>query len=425
MSENFDELGELGDKIKKIIDTAVSTKDYRQMTEDIKQTVGQTVNSAVNSAVDSGSEAIKNGLNNVFGTGNSQSGDSGVYRNKTKEFEEKRRREREQEQERQRIEKEKAKEKMLTLYERNTGGRMKGMMIAVSGGILASGMGLGTLVLSIFDTRVYLMAGNHDYIKADSFYRDFQWEKNVTFFKNEQLTCVKDEKLDVYVYGLSYEHQEIENPLYDSIHPAEGDGVHILLAHGGDAKHIPMNIKSIAASGFDYIALGHIHKPQILIRDNAAYAGALEPVDRNDLGDHGYIEGHLENGRLKTNFVPFACRSYEQILLMLREDSTQASLEDMLKADLANKGRMNIYRIVIQGTRAPELLLLPERLKSFGYVTEVLDESKPSYDLEALQKKYSGTLIGDYISYFLEKDRNAVEEKALYYGLQALLETSR
>ena len=37
---------------------------------------------------------------------------------------------------------------------------------------------------------------------------------------------------------------------------------------------------------------------------------ALEPVDRNDLGDHGYIEGHLENGRLKTNFVPFACRSY-------------------------------------------------------------------------------------------------------------------
>ena len=95
-----------------------------------------------------------------------------------------------------------------------------------------------------------------------------------------------------------------------------------------------------------------------------------------------------------------------------------------MKADLANKGRMNIYRIVIRGTRAPDLLL-PERLKSFGYVTEVLDESKPSYDLEALQKKYSGTLIGDYISYFLEKDRNAVEEKALYYGLQALLETSR
>ena len=63
MSENFDELGELGDKIKKIIDTAVSTKDYRQMTEDIKQTVGQTVNSAVNSAVDSGRDRKSTRLN--------------------------------------------------------------------------------------------------------------------------------------------------------------------------------------------------------------------------------------------------------------------------------------------------------------------------------------------------------------------------
>ena len=150
MSENFDELGELGDRIKEIIDTAVSTKDYRQMTEDIKQTVGQTINSTLNSAVDTGSEAIRNGLNSMFGSGNSE------YHNKTKEFEERRRREREQERKKQ--EEEKAKERMLTLYDRNTGGRMKGMMLAISGGILASGMGLGTLVLSIFGT-CFLAAG--------------------------------------------------------------------------------------------------------------------------------------------------------------------------------------------------------------------------------------------------------------------------
>ncbi len=151
MSENFDDLGELGDKIKKIIDTAVSTKDYRQMTEDIKQTVGQTVNSAVNSAVDSGSEAIKNGLNSMFGSGSAQSGNH-EYHNKTKEFEEQRRREREQAQEeaRKKQEEDKEKERMLALYDKNTGGRMKGMMLSISGGILASGMGLGTLVLSIF-----------------------------------------------------------------------------------------------------------------------------------------------------------------------------------------------------------------------------------------------------------------------------------
>ena len=34
-----------------------------------------------------------------------------------------------------------------------------------------------------------------------------------------------------------------------------------------------------------------------------------------------------------------------------------------------------------------------------------------------------GTLIGDYIGHFSGRDLSLVEEKALYHGLQALLET--
>ena len=281
------------------------------------------------------------------------------------------------------------------------------------------------LFSSIPQTRVYLMAGNHDYMKPESFYRSFAWAENVVFFSDEKLTCVKDREQDVFVYGLSYEHQEITAPLYDNARPVEGEGLHILLAHGGDEKHIPMNVNALAAAGFDYVALGHIHKPQVLLRDMAAYAGALEPIDCNDLGKHGYIEGRIENGRLRTTFVPFACRSYEQILLEVREETTQISLEEALKEEIYKRGGLNIYRVILQGFRAPELLFIPEKLKNYGNVIEVQDQSKPSYDLEALRKQYSGTLIGDYISHFMEKDRNTVEEKALYYGLQALLETSR
>ena len=54
----------------------------------------------------------------------------------------------------------------------------------------------------------------------------------------------------------------------------------------------------------------------------------------------------------------------------------------------------------------------------------MIDESWPAYDLSELYKHYSGTLIGDYIGYFLSKgELDTVEKKALYYGLQALLET--
>ena len=274
-------------------------------------------------------------------------------------------------------------------------------------------------------TQVALIIGNHDYLKRDSFYRGFQWEPNVTFFDQEEVTCVRDEKLGVCVYGMSYHSQEIRENLYDPLKPEGVEGFHVLLAHGGDEKHIPIDAAALAGAGFDYIALGHIHKPQALIKDTAVYAGALEPIDRNDLGPHGYVEGRYENGQVKTNFVPFACRSYQQILLTLREDSTQFSLEEMLKGDIMKKGGRNIYRVILQGVRSPEFMVLTEKLKVYGNITEVLDESRPAYDLEELLSRYRGTLIGDYIQYFLDKKRTSVEEKALYYGLQALLETSR
>ena len=94
-----------------------------------------------------------------------------------------------------------------------------------------------------------------------------------------------------------------------------------------------------------------------------------------------------------------------------------------MKDEIFKKGGLNIYRVILQGKRKPELFLIPEKLKSFGNITEVLDETRPAYDLEELQKKCAGTLIGDYICFFMEKNRNTVEDKALYYGLQALLET--
>ena len=66
-----------------------------------------------------------------------------------------------------------------------------------------------------------------------------------------------------------------------------------------------MNINSLSAAGFDYVAMGHIHRPQILLRDRAAYAGALEPIDRGHLGEHGNIEATEEIGRQRVSIVRF------------------------------------------------------------------------------------------------------------------------
>lgn len=284
---------------------------------------------------------------------------------------------------------------------------------------------INDLFATISQTRIFLMAGDNDYMKEDSFYRTFKWNENVSLFDEESRTCIEIPDKNIYVYGLSYEHKEIHEALYDDWKKSDKRGFHVLMAHGGDEEHIPMDFRKMAEGGFDYVALGHRCQQQAPLKDWMLYSGALEPIDRNDLGEHGYIEGTYGEGKVRTRFVPFASRSYQNLLLTVREGSTQHTLEEMLRNEIMKRGGKNIYRVIIQGTRSPGSLLLAERLKSMGNIVEVLDESRPAYDLEKLHEQYKGTLIGDYIEQFPDNGRRpVVQDKALYHGLQALLNAS-
>ena len=284
---------------------------------------------------------------------------------------------------------------------------------------------INDLFATIPKTRVFLMAGDHDYMKDESFYRTFKWNPNVSFFDEENRTCIEIPEENIYVYGLSYAHREIHEALYDDWKKSDKRGFHVLMAHGGDEQHIPLDFRKLAEGGFDYIALGHKHQYQVALKDWALYSGALEPIDRNDLGEHGYIEGTYDQGTVRTQFVPFASRSYQNLLLTVGESSTQHSLEEMLRNEIMKRGGKNIYRVIIQGVRSPGSLLLAERLKSMGNIVEVLDESRPAYDLEKLTEQYGGTLIGNYIEQFPDSNhRSGVQDKALYHGLQSLLNAS-
>lgn len=284
---------------------------------------------------------------------------------------------------------------------------------------------INDLFATISQTRIFLMAGDNDYMKEDSFYQTFKWNENVSLFDEESRTCIEIPDKNIYVYGLSYEHKEIHEALYDDWKKSDKRGFHVLMAHGGDEEHIPMDFRKMAEGGFDYVALGHRCQQQAPLKDWMLYSGALEPIDRNDLGEHGYIEGTYDEGKVRTRFVPFASRSYQNLLLTVREGSTQHTLEEMLRNEIMKRGGKNIYRVIIQGTRSPGSLLLAERLKSMGNIVEVLDESRPAYDLEKLHEQYKGTLIGDYIEQFPDNGRRpVVQDKALYHGLQALLNAS-
>ena len=100
------------------------------------------------------------------------------------------------------------------------------------------------------------------------------------------------EDLNTEVYGFSYTSRDIFEARLDHVFSTVEERFNILLGHGGDERSIPINFNLLQESNFDYIALGHIHKHQI-ISNKVAYSGSLEPLDKNELGQHGYIIGTI------------------------------------------------------------------------------------------------------------------------------------
>ena len=277
------------------------------------------------------------------------------------------------------------------------------------------------LFSTINRTRVVLIAGNHDYLRPDSAYLSVPWSRNVACLFSRECECVRFPEINTEVYGLSYYRQEIPEPLYDGLHPVKGDAFQVLLAHGGDSMHIPFQKEELAHSGFDYVAFGHIHKPQELIPNRMIYAGALSPIDRGDTGPHGYVLGTWEKGRVSARFVPKAKREYVNLTLEVRESDTTFSLRDQLEQLIEKRGWQHIYRVTLQGKRDPMTHFDTEKLMEYGMVLEVEDRTVPAFHLDELKRRYGGQLVGRYIESFEGHDRSSVEELALQYGLEALL----
>ncbi|WP_138264039.1 metallophosphoesterase family protein [[Clostridium] hylemonae] len=274
-------------------------------------------------------------------------------------------------------------------------------------------------------TEVFIIAGNHDYLKKDSYYRTFSWAENVHMIRSEQITCVEVPRLDLAVYGLSYVQKENTERAYDRAVPFGKQKYEILLGHGGDDKHIPFRAGDIAKLGYDYAAFGHIHKPQQLIPDRAYYSGALEPTDKNDTGAHGYISGELTESGCTASFVPCAAREYIHMDIPVTENMTGYGVRGAIRSAVEDKGVQNIYKIILTGQRDPEILFDLTNMDSYGNIIEIADNTRPAYDFERLYEQNKGNLLGKFIQNLNTGDKESIEYCALCEGVQALMETRR
>lgn len=284
---------------------------------------------------------------------------------------------------------------------------------------------LNYLFSRLSKTKVVLIVGNHDYLKQDSYYHTFTWNENVYPILNGHMGCVEFPELQTAVYGLSYHQREITEELYNHMSAPKRQPYEILLAHGGDEKHIPVRKEILDNLGYSYIAMGHIHKHQVIIPNKAIYAGALEPIDKNDLGPHGYIAGSISENGVQTEFVPSAKREYIHVRLKVDPSVTNGYLKDMIRSKIQECGLENIYKFILEGYRDLEIQFELEGIKNFGNIVEILDDTKPALDLQKLKERNQGNILGRFIESMSEYEEGSIEYEALCEGVQALLETKR
>ncbi len=284
---------------------------------------------------------------------------------------------------------------------------------------------LNYLFSSLSHTQVVMIAGNHDYVGKDSYYRTFAWAEHVHMLLSGEISCVEFPEYSLAVYGLSYYTREITEELYARAFPQRRQAYEILLAHGGDEKHIPMKKEDLLGLGYDYIALGHIHKPQQICPGKIAYAGALEPIDKNDTGIHGYILGELTTKGCRTKFVPAALREYVHMKIPVQADMTGHAVRALIREKIAEKGEEHIYKIILTGERDADILFDVNDRDGLGNVIEIVDDTVPSYQFEKLKKQNRDNLLSQFIESFEGSEEGSVEYRALCEGVHALMETRR
>ncbi len=138
---------------------------------------------------------------------------------------------------------------------------------------------INQLFKEIPNTKIYITPGNHDPYLANSYYAQYKWSSNVHIFKNK-IEKVETEEADIYGVGFSDFYSESLG--IEEIKNLNPNKINIAIVHGtidGSEKvtalYNPISRKKIEEAGFDYVALGHIHKKSDEKETKVVYPGSM------------------------------------------------------------------------------------------------------------------------------------------------------
>ena len=194
---------------------------------------------------------------------------------------------------------------------------------------------------------VFIAPGNHDYYTARSPYAVNQWPDNVHIFRSGRIEAVELPELNAVVYGAAFTADGRSESLLSGFSVPEDGRLHIMALHADvdarqGSRYCPVSTDDIAASGLDYLALGHIHACSGVCMAGSvpwAYSGCPEGRGFDELGVKGVLCGKIEHGKADLRFVPLCQRQYQILELpVTTEDDVGSIANKALSLQLAEGG---------------------------------------------------------------------------------------
>ena len=280
------------------------------------------------------------------------------------------------------------------------------------------------------ETNIYIAPGNHDPYTKNSYYNKYNWSKNVKIFGPK---VEKIETQDVNIYGYGFDDFYCSDSGVENIEIEQNEKPNILIIHGNidgstieDMQYNSMSKKMLEEKGFDYVALGHIHKKDYNTEENQkiVYPGSTISLGFDELGEHGMIVGDVEKNKLEIQFVKLDDKQFTK--RELNVDNIYSKEELIEKINELKIEENNYIEIILIGNRNFEI----NKYDLIRYILnnniiKIKDNTKIAYDLEKLENE--NTLKGLFIKEMNKKINNAeteeekeIIEKSIEIGLASL-----
>ncbi|MFC4353555.1 exonuclease SbcCD subunit D [Chryseomicrobium palamuruense] len=204
--------------------------------------------------------------------------------------------------------------------------------------------------LSASNIPVYIIHGNHDHLAGR--WTRFDYPHNVTVFQEVPHTHIlKLSHATVQLTGFSYAERHIQGAVIGKFPERQSEVDYAIgLLHGSEASqkehdvYAPFSILELQSKNYDYWALGHIHKRQILTENPPiVYSGTLQGRNRKERGEQGYLEVKLQGKSAELTFCPVSTVRFEQVEI----DGTEVrTMDELLECILSQVTDLSGYCVI-------------------------------------------------------------------------------